>query len=66
MVATLEPGLACMVTATDDGGMKRMHAGNLLLEGAAGGTSVDLALAFPFFAGAILMMYTKTVHTLSF
>ncbi|KAJ0814119.1 hypothetical protein HanPSC8_Chr17g0781751 [Helianthus annuus] len=63
MVATLEPGLACMVTATDDGGMKRMHAGNLLLEG---GTSVDLALAFPFFAGAILMMYAKTVHLLSF
>lgn len=61
MVATLEPGLACMVRATDDGGTKRMHAGNLVLEGAAGGTSVNLALVLPFFAGAILTIYNNKV-----
>lgn len=59
MVATFEPGLACMVTATDDGGMKRIHAGNLEVAGAGDVDSVDLALALPFFAGAILLCYIK-------
>lgn len=56
MEATFEPGFACMVTATDEGGMNRIHAGNLVLDGAAGITSADLALVLPFLAGAILFI----------
>lgn len=55
MVATLEPGLACMVIATDEGGINRMHPGNLVVEGGGGVDSVDLALALPFFVGGILV-----------
>lgn len=80
IVATFEPGLACMLTATDDGGMKRIQAGNLVVEAAAAiGSSVDLALPLPFFAEAIfvfksltdlynskLMEHKRMVHLISF
>lgn len=65
MAATLEPGLAWMVMATEEGGTERIQAGKLLLVlGVGFADRVDsaaelglaLALAFPFLAGAISLL----------
>lgn len=55
MAASLEPGLAWMVIATELGGTERMQAGNLLWEGDGDWVDsvVDLPLILPFFLGAI-------------
>ena len=64
IVACLEPGLAWMVMATEEGGTKRIHPGNFFEQvvevmAAAGGDDddlvvvVELAFALPFFVGAI-------------
>lgn len=52
MDADLEPGLAWMVIAMDEGGMHRIQDGKLL--GFSDGVvSFDPAFVFPFFAGGI-------------
>lgn len=67
IVACLEPGLAWMVMATEEGGTKRIHPGNFfeqvvgVIAAAAGDDDdddlvvvvVELAFALPFFVGAI-------------
>lgn len=52
MDADLEPGLAWMVIATEEGGMHRIHDGKLL-GFSKGVVSLDPAFVFPFFAGGI-------------
>ena len=61
MEADLEPGLAWMVMATEEGGTARMQDGKLSGGLGAGGfdrvDKAELAFAFPFLAGAILFIY---------
>ncbi|EEF30585.1 conserved hypothetical protein [Ricinus communis] len=54
MEADLEPGLAWMVIATEEGEINRIHDGKLLFSVSDGfELAVLLAFDFPFFAGAI-------------
>lgn len=52
MEEILEPGLAWMVMATEEGVRERIQVGNLFEFGEGGGSGW-LVLAFPFFVGAI-------------
>lgn len=56
MEADLEPGFAWMVIATEEGVIRRKHAGKL-----EDSVTVDLAVVdsffFPFFVGAIFFIF---------